>query len=265
MESVLAPDGTRIAFQRGGHGPPLVLIHGTADDHTRWARLLPILGERFTVYAIDRRGRGQSGAPDPATYAIEREFEDVVAVVDATGEPSHLLGHSFGALCALEAALRTDKVGKLALYEPPFPIPPGSPIAPPGTLANMETLLAAGDREGVLLTFAREIAHVPEAEIAAIRSLPEWQASVDTAPTIVAEVRAVETYVFDPERFRRLMTPTLMLMGGESPPFLTASTEAVAAALPNGRLAVLADQGHLAMDTDPDLFLREVIQFLTEE
>jgi pimeloyl-ACP methyl ester carboxylesterase len=101
MQTILTPDGTRIAYQRCGHGPPLVLIHGTADDHTRWARLLPILAERFTVYALDRRGRGQSGATDPATYAIEREFGDVAAVIDAVGEPAHLLGHSYGAICVL--------------------------------------------------------------------------------------------------------------------------------------------------------------------
>lgn len=265
MKSVRAADGTRIAYQRVGDGTPLVLVHGGLDDHTTWAGLLPALSERFTVYALDRRGRGRSDATDAATYAIEREFEDVVAVVNAISEPAHLLGHSYGALCALEAALRTTNLRKLVLYEPPIPIPPGHAISPPGTVAKMEKLLEAGDRDGTALTFAREIARVSEDEITAVRSSPAWQVVIAVAHTIVYEVRAVEGYVFDPGRFRSLTTPTLLLLGSESPPYLKAATEAVAAALPHSRLAILSGQGHLAMHTDPDLFLREVVQFLIEE
>jgi pimeloyl-ACP methyl ester carboxylesterase len=265
MESVIAPDGMRIAYRRAGDGPPLVLVHGTADDHTRWLPLLPALGERFTVYAIDRRGRGGSGSYDPATYRIEREFADVAAVVDAIGEPAHLLGHSFGALCSLEAALLTDRLRKLVLYEPPILIPDGEPLIPPEAVTKLEALLAAGDEEGVLLAFAREIVGVPEDVIAMWRAAPEWQASVEMAPTIVAEVRAVGDYVFDPARFRDLATPTLLLLGGESPPFFTVATEAVAAALPHDRLEVLPGQGHIAMDTVPELFLETVVGFLAEE
>ncbi|HEX5505730.1 MAG TPA: alpha/beta hydrolase [Thermomicrobiales bacterium] len=263
MESVCSADGTRIAYQRGGEGPPLVLVHGSADDHTSWAPLLPALRERFTVYALDRRGRGESGAPDTAPYAIEREFEDVAAVVAATGEPANLLGHSYGALCALGAALRAGNLRRLVLYEPPIPAPPGGAIAAPGALAKMEALLAAGDPEGTVLTFAREVARIPEAVIAAERATPAWQKRVATAPTLAREVRAAEGYAFDPARVRGLATPTLLLLGGESPPFLRAATEAIAAALPHSRLAPLAGQGHLAMYSAPDLFLRTVVEFLT--
>jgi pimeloyl-ACP methyl ester carboxylesterase len=265
MESVLAADGTSIAFQRIGSGPPLVLVHGSLDDHRRWAGLLPALQERFSVVALDRRGRGGSGATDTATYAIESEFADVAAVVDATGTPVYLLGHSYGALCALEAARRTDNVAKLVLYEPPIPIPPGNPICPPGALAALETLLEAGDRDTVALTFAREIARVPEAEISALRDSPAWPAVTALAHTIVYEIRAAEGYVFDPSRFRNLATPTLLLVGSESAPFLQAASAAVAAALPHRRLATLPGQGHLAMDTDPEGFLRQVVAFLSED
>ncbi len=189
----------------------------------------------------------------------------MAAVVDAIGQPAHLFGHSYGALCALEAALRTDQVRKLVLYDPPIPIPPGSALVAPETLEEMETLLAAGDREGVVLYFAREVAQLPEEMITAFRSMPEWQSVIAIAHTVVYEVRAVNEYVFDPERFRNLKTPTLLLLGSESPQFLTTATESVDAALPQGRLLVLSGQGHLAMDTDPDLFLREVVSFLTEE
>ena len=109
MEYVTSKDGTQIAYERRGEGPPLVLVHGAAADHTRWKSLLPALENFFTVYAVDRRGRGQSG--DVGAYAIEREYEDVVAVVDSLPVPVNLLGHSFGAICSLEASLRTSNMG----------------------------------------------------------------------------------------------------------------------------------------------------------
>ena len=101
IETVTSADGTSIAYERGGRGPPLVLVHGTTADHTRWDPLRPDFEEHFTVYAIDRRGRGGSG--DAAHYELEREFEDVATVVESIDEPVNLLGHSHGALCSLEA------------------------------------------------------------------------------------------------------------------------------------------------------------------
>lgn len=263
MEQVRSADGTPIAYACSGTGPPLVLVHGGTADHTRWARLLPALEPHFTVYALDRRGRGASGATETAQYAIEREFEDVAAVVDAVGGPVHLLGHSYGALCALEAARRTGNVRTLVLYEPPIPIPPGRAINPPGTLAAMEAQLAAGARERLVLTFLRELARLPEGAIAALCASPAWPARVAAAHTILYEARAAEAYAFEPARFRDLATPTLVLLGGESPPFLRAASEAIAAALPNSQLRVLEGQGHVAMDTAPDLFTSEVVRFLT--
>src|SRR5215813_2457638 len=99
MEKILSKDGTPIAYQRSGAGAPLVLVHGTGGASVRWKPILPALEQHFTVYAVDRRGRGESG--EAASYAIEREFEDVAAVVDSIGNEVNLLGHSFGAICAL--------------------------------------------------------------------------------------------------------------------------------------------------------------------
>jgi pimeloyl-ACP methyl ester carboxylesterase len=128
--TTVSPDGTSIACWRSGQGPALVLVHGGTNDHTYWNPLLPTLTPHFTVYAMDRRGRG--GCGDATAYALEREFEDVVAVVDNIGEPAHLLGHSYGALCALEAARLTPNVAKLMLYEPPV-----VPHFPPGFVAEL--------------------------------------------------------------------------------------------------------------------------------
>src|SRR5215207_530479 len=132
-ETVTSKDGTTIAYWRSGEGPPLVLVHGTTADHSRWTPVMTAFERRFTVCAIDRRGRGGSGDPDD--YAIGREFEDVAAVVDSLGEPANLLGHSYGALCALEAALLTRNVRKLVLYEPGIHVA-GAEIYPPGLLTG---------------------------------------------------------------------------------------------------------------------------------
>ena len=116
--AVVSQDGTPIAVSQSGEGPPLVLIHGAAADHNRWAPVLPGLEERFTVFAIDRRGRGRSG--DASDYALEREYDDVVAVVESAGDGASVLGHSYWGICAVEAALLTDRIRKLVLYEPPM-------------------------------------------------------------------------------------------------------------------------------------------------
>jgi pimeloyl-ACP methyl ester carboxylesterase len=257
MSTVRSKDGTPIASWTSGRGPPLVLVHGTSADHTRWQPVLPKLEERFTVHAIDRRGRGASG--DAPGYAIEREFEDVAAVVDAIGEPVHLLGHSYGAVCALEAALRTPNVRRLALYEPP--VTTGGAIYPPGVVERLEAMLARGDRDGVVTTFFREVVGTPPAELTMLSSLPSWAARVAAAHTIPREL-CMDDHPFAPARFASLRTPTLVLLGGESPPFFGKAAAAIQAALPASRIVVLPGQKHVAMNTAPELFLREVLGFL---
>jgi len=261
METVISQDGTPIAYHQSGAGTPLVLVHGTAAAATRWNAILPALAEHFRVYAVNRRGRGASG--DSPAYAIEREFEDIAAVVDSLGEPAHLLGHSSGGIYALEAALRARHLRKLVLYEPPLPRP-GVPINPEGFSERLQALLDAGDREGVLTTFLREGPRMPPHQIEQLRSSPAWPARVAVAHTLPREALALDSYRFDAQRFKELQTPTLLLLGGDSPPFFKAAIEAVDTALPNSRIVVLPGQEHIAMDTAPDLFVREVVTFLTE-
>src|SRR5918998_2141072 len=228
VETITSKDGTPIAYGRSGEGPPLVLVHGAASDRGRWSPVLPALEERFTVYAIDRRGRGGSGDADG--YAIEREYEDVAAVVDSLGEPVFLLGHSYGALCALEAALLTRNVRKLVLYEPPMDVTDEG-INPPGMVDRLEALLEAGGankRDEVVATFMREVAGAPPEVVEHMRSLPAWQARVAAAHTIPRELRVPEAYRFDPERFRDLEVPTLLLIGGDSPATFEEAEKAVA-------------------------------------
>jgi len=260
MQTITSRDGTAIAFVRSGAGPGLVLVHGTTADHTRWKPLLPELEAHFTVYAVDRRGRGGSG--DVSTYSIEREFEDIAAVVDGVGEPAFLLGHSYGAVCSLEASLRTKNIRRLVLYEPP--IRTKEPFYPQETVARLQTLLDDGDPESVVATFFRDVVRTPETEIEMLRSLPNWPNRVSAAHTILREMRINDEYRFEPARFAAMRVPTLLLLGGDSPAKFQDAVEAVRAALPDARLAVMPGQQHTAMNTAPDLFLREILGFLLE-
>lgn len=260
MPTITSKDGTPIAFARSGTGPPLVLVHGTTADHSRWRPLLPHLEALFTVYAVDRRGRGGSG--DAQRYAIELEFEDIAAVVDGIDEPVLLLGHSYGAVCALEASLRTRNLRRLVLYEPP--IRTGGSLYPPGTVERLQALLDAGDRDGVVSTFFREVVRAPDEELTMLRSLPNWPARVAAAHTIPREMRINDDYRFEPARFSAMRVPTLLLLGGSSPNKFKDAVETVRAGLPDARIAVMPGQQHTAMNTAPDLFLGEVISFLQE-
>jgi pimeloyl-ACP methyl ester carboxylesterase len=261
QQSVTAEDSTAIACWCSGEGPPLVLVHGTAADHNRWAPVLPEFGQSFVVCAVDRRGRGGSG--DSNDYAIEREFEDVAAVVDSLGESAILLGHSYGALCALEAALLTRNIRKLVLYDPGIEVA-GEEIYPPEVIERLEALLEAGDRDAVVATTMREVAGLPPETVEYMRSQPAWQARVDAAHTIPRELRAVKAYGLDPERLADLGVPTLVLSGGDSPAALRKAGEAVDEALANSRIVVMAGQGHAAMDTGTELFTTEVLRFVED-
>lgn len=253
----MSADGTRIAFTRMGSGPPLVAVHGTAADRTRWATVAPALAAHFTVYAVDRRGRG--GSEDAPEYALEREYEDIASVAAAIGEPLTLLGHSYGGICALEAAARADNVRRLILYEPPIPV--GIEIYEPGVIERLEELLDAGDRETLLCTFLAEVVRVPADQVALMRSLPAWRARLAAAHTIVREIHADQDYVLARERWRTLDTPTLLLLGGDSPEFLAEATKALHASLLRATLSVMPGQQHAAMDTAPEMFVGEILRF----
>ena len=266
MTRVTSRDGTQIAYWTSGEGPPLVVVHGTTADHTRWRPLLPYLEPHAAVHALDRRGRGASGdAPD---YDVAREFEDVAAVVDAVAQASgsavDVLGHSYGGLCAFGGAALTSNLGRLVLYEG-WPSPNPDQLAlPPGVEARLDALLAEGNREAVLETFFREVVRMPEEEFAVYRGLPTWQACIAAAYTITRESRA-EQARFDPEQAAKITVPTLLLAGGDSPEFLKAGIDTVAASLPDARIVVIEGQQHIAIDLVPAVFADHVLAFLRDQ
>jgi pimeloyl-ACP methyl ester carboxylesterase len=260
---VRSADGTPIAYWCSGQGRPLVLVHGTSADHTRWRTVLHLFEPHVTTCAMDRRGRGGSGDTEP--YALEREFEDIAAVVDAAadeaGEPVDLFGHSHGASCALEAAVLTSSVRRLVLYEPPLTFFPDHAVSE--VIERLEKLLAEGRPEAVVETFFREIAQASDDDLEVLKSLPAWQSRVAAAHTIVREERVGLEYRFDASRFSALDVPTLFLVGSESPEFLRTSSAATADAVGNSEIAVLQGQQHVAMDTAPQLLADTVLGFLT--
>lgn len=260
MEHTTSKDGTNIAWQRGGFGPPLLLVHGTTADHNRWSAISAQLEQHFTVYAMDRRGRGESA--DGPQYDILLEAEDVAAVVGAIGEPTSIVGHSYGAVCSLEAALLTDSVHRMVLYEPP--IPTGIPMYPPGFPDRMQALIDYGDLEAALELFFRDVVEMPDHEFAEYRELPMWSHRIPLAPTIPRELAIDRVYTFDADKFADFQVPVLFLLGGDSPSMFQRAIATADAALPNSQVALLPGQQHIAMDTNPKLFLREVKRFLRD-
>src|SRR5689334_18898635 len=167
IATVASADGTRIALECAGAGPSLVIVHGGTGDRTRWTPLFPLFASKIRVCAMDRRAHGASG--DTLPYSLEKEVEDVVAVVGAQPGPVFVLGHSFGGVCAFEAAFRAPKIAKLALYEAPVRVGDHSAI-----LARMEAMMRAGNRDGALTTFMREIVLISPQEVAAMKARPSW-------------------------------------------------------------------------------------------
>jgi pimeloyl-ACP methyl ester carboxylesterase len=263
---VISRDGTPIAWFRSGDGPPLVLIHGTTADHTTFRVVGPIFARRHAVFAIDRRGRGASGDTPP--YAIEREFEDVVAVAEAVaavaGRPVDVLGHSYGGRCALGGAASTRAIRRLVLYES-APAPQGMTFERAEVVARLRELEAAGDGVGVLRTFLTQVVGLTEQEWAAFQASPVWQARLSAMHTVVRELTA-ETGQDDPADLlaaaRRVRQPVLQLLGGDSGPIFRLGTAALDAALPHGRVVELPGQKHAGHHGDADRFTREVERFL---
>jgi pimeloyl-ACP methyl ester carboxylesterase len=258
-------DGTEIAYWKSGAGPALILVHGTMADHTRWKPILYTLEAKFTVYAMDRRGRGAS-THEAQPYALAGEFEDIAAVVDAvyaeTGEDPSVLGHSHGAICSLEASLITPHLKKLILYEPP--ILAGLRIYSPEVVPKLEELLREGKRGEVVSTFMREIVRMPEEQLRTMQSSSDWEGRVAAAHTIVREIKEQsDHYAFRPEKFHSMKTPTLLLLGSSSPAYFKAAVDLVHKALPISQVTLLAGQQHAAMDTGKEIFVKPVVEFLS--
>jgi pimeloyl-ACP methyl ester carboxylesterase len=260
MEKVISKDGTEVSFLRKGTGPPLILVHGTTAEHSRWLPIISHFEKEFTVYAVDRRGRGGSG--DSEDYNIIKEVEDISAVINSIDEPVFILGHSYGGLVVLETSLHTDRIKRMILYEPP--VPAGLPLYPPDTVEKLQSLIDNNNNEAALEVMLKEVVKMPDYEFEKYRQLPAYKRRIEIAHTIPREITVELEYAFEPGKFKGMKTPTMLLLGGDSPAVFRNMTEHVHSALPNSRIVVMPGQQHIAMDTNTELFVEEVKKFLTE-
>jgi pimeloyl-ACP methyl ester carboxylesterase len=236
VEKVQSADGTPIAYERYGEGPAVIVVEGAFGLRGSSAPLAKLLAPRFTVFAYDRRGRGDSG--DTAPYAVAREVEDLDAVIAAAGGSARVYGISSGAVLALEAAARGAGITKLALYEPP--LIPGRP----DFAAHLAELVAAGRREDAARYFMTEAVGIPGEVVAQIRQAPMWSGMVGIAHTLVYDTTITRDASFLAERAAAVTVPALVLDGELSPPMLREAVRATAEALPHGQRRTLPGQTH---------------------
>jgi pimeloyl-ACP methyl ester carboxylesterase len=256
MQTVTSKDGTSIAFDLSGEGPAVVLVCGGSVDHTSNAPLAALLATHFTVFNYHRRGRGQSGDTPP--YAVAREVEDIQAVVNAAGGSAFLYGTSSGGALALEAArqLRAT-INKLALWEPPF-FPEGYPRPPADTARTYTDLVAAGRRGEAVEFFMAKVVGLPPEFVAQARNAPWWPAQEALAHTLAYDATIMGDYSLPTERAAAVTTPTLVLAGGASFPFMRVTAQALADILPNGHSRTLEGQTH---DVAPQAIAPVLVEF----
>jgi pimeloyl-ACP methyl ester carboxylesterase len=241
MNQVTSKDGTIIAFDQLGTGAPVILVSGGSVDRGSNAALATLLAEHFTVFNYDRRGRGPSG--DTLPYAVEREVEDIEAVVKAAGGTAYLYGTSSGAALALEAARQLPSITKLALWEPPFILDPA--MRPPADTAKIyRDLVAAGRRGDAAQYFMEKVVQMPPEFVAGARSQPWWSSQETLAHTLEYDATIMGDYSLPTERVAAVQTPTIVLDGGASFPFIRETAAAIAALMPNVQHQTLEGQEH---------------------
>jgi pimeloyl-ACP methyl ester carboxylesterase len=246
---VRSPDGTRIALDRTGDGPPLVLVGG-AFSFRRWrgfVQLAELLAPRFTVVGYDRRGRGDSG--DAPRYAVEREIDDLAAVIDAAGGRAHVFGMSSGGVLALRAAAAGVAVDRLVVYQPPFVVGADGHVPPAGFAERLRDLAMSGREGRAVAYFMREGMGAPRAFVGMMRLVrPIWSNLEAVAHTLPYDVAVMgETVAGRPlaaEPWASVTHPTLVVHGAKSPASLRRAADELAVLVPDARPRTLPGQSH---------------------
>lgn len=246
---VTSKDGTRIAFDRSGDGPALILVGGALSDRSGWAPLAKLLAPRFTVISYDRRGRGDS--EDRPPYSVDREIEDLEALVDKVGGAAFIHGQSSGAVLALEATAKLPaKVQKLSLYEPPFIIDDSRPPPPENFIGQIKELVAANRRGDAVEFWMTEVVRAPAEAIAEMREAPTWPGLEAVAHTLPYDIAILGDNMagnpLPPDQWTAATAPTLVMDGGASPVWIRNSARALADVLPNAQHRTLEGQTHNA-------------------
>jgi pimeloyl-ACP methyl ester carboxylesterase len=251
MNEIMSQDGTRIAFEQSGTGPAVIVVAAALADHKGTTKLATHLAEHFTVINYDRRGRGQS--TDMPPYAIEREIEDIEALIDHAGGQAFVFGSSSGSVLALDAASKLGpKVKKLFMYEPPFIIDGSFPAMPDTFIDEIKGLVAANKRNDAVKRFFHKGMGIPAFAVMLMRYLmPGWSGMARIAHTIPYDLTILAgTQSGKPlpiERWASLMTPTLVMVGSKSEAFFHDGARALADGLPTVQYCPLAGRDHSAI------------------
>jgi len=240
MSEVISKDGTRIAYERLGSGPPIVLIDGAlcSREFGPMSRIAALLAPKFTVYLYDRRGRGASG--DTAPYSKAREVEDVQALIAAAGGSAFVFGTSSGAGLALETAASGANIPKLAVYEPPF-----IGAAQTNHEQRLKTLVASDQRAAALKYFMRDMVGAPAFMVMILPLMRGvWRKLKAVAHTLPYDAAIMGNWEVPAGRLGGMKVPTLAMHGGKTPARLRNAVEALVKVLPNVRHRELPGQTH---------------------
>jgi pimeloyl-ACP methyl ester carboxylesterase len=248
MKKILSKDGTSIAVDRIGQGPALVFVDGAMCYRASGPSqpMAAALADHFTVYTYDRRGRGDSG--DAAAYDVQREIDDLDAVIREAGGQAFVFGVSSGAALALEAANRGIPMRKLALYEAPFIVDASRPPLPDDYVARLTTALASG-RPGDAVKMFMKVVGVPGIFVLLMRLMPAWPKITAVAHTLPYDFAIVGPFQkgqpLPSTRWSGASTPTLVMDGGKSPAWMRNATRSLAGILPNATYRTLDGQTHM--------------------
>jgi pimeloyl-ACP methyl ester carboxylesterase len=261
--TVTSKDGTSIAFDRSGTGPALILVGGALSERSAWAPLAKLLAPHFTVVAYDRRGRGDSG--DTAPYAVDREIEDIEALIDDVGGTAFIHGQSSGAVLSLEATVRLpEKVLKLSLYEPPYIIDDSRAPPPDGFAEHIDELIAADARGEAVEYWMTDIVGAPAEMVTQMKAAPMWPALEGVAHTLPYDIAVLGDGLsgkpLPAERWADMTAPVLVMDGGASPAWIRHTADTLAASLPYGEHKTLAGQAHSAA---PEILAPELDAFFS--
>ena len=255
--TVTSKDGTAIVYDRAGAGPPVVLISGGPSDRGANAELSGLLAAHATVYSYDRRGRGDSGDTPP--YSIDREFEDLAAVIAEAGGPAALIGYSGTGNVALDAAARGLPISKLALWEPPFVVHGSRPPVPADWGHEVDTLVKDGRRGDALAYWMTTVVGAPAEMIDGMRDEPFFRAMEPSAHLLVRDAALLRDFSLPAERLAAVEVPTLVLDGG-SMPWLTEGLHELVEVMPNAEYRAVPGQPH---NLPMEVLVAEVRDFLT--
>lgn len=260
--TVTSKDGTSIAYDKIGHGPAVILVAGALCSRSFWSgpELAKLLARSFTVYNYDRRGRGDSG--DTIPYALEREIEDIEALIDEAGGSAYLYGHSSGAALALEATLRLgNQVKKLAMYEAPYNDDAEAQRAWKEYIKQLTEALAA-NRRGDAVALFMELVGTPTDQIEAMRHAPVWPTFEAIAPTLAYDHSAImgADASVPTARAAMITVPTLVMSGGASFAFMHDTAQALGKAIPHAHVRTLEGQTH---DVDSGVLAPVLMEFFS--